>query len=85
LDCYCNGFFRVIEGSGVPWVNEEGVSGLNVAVGDSRELAKACNRILSSDRFRGELSVGARNRFISNFQEDLSVNRMMDIYQRLVL
>lgn len=69
-----------IPGSGVPWVNQHGVSGLNVAVGDPVALATACNQILSSPEFRNKLSQGALQRYAAEFTEEASVNRMMQIY-----
>ncbi|WP_081700184.1 glycosyltransferase [Azonexus hydrophilus] len=59
-----------IIGSGVSWVNEEGVSGLNVTPGNSKELADACIRILSDDDLRLKYSIGARKRYENNFTEE---------------
>ncbi len=73
-----------IPGSGVPWVNQHDVSGINVPVNDPAALAQACNRILDSGQERARLSAGARQRFIAEFTEDLSVKRMMAAYGRLV-
>ncbi|MDH3375782.1 MAG: glycosyltransferase [Gammaproteobacteria bacterium] len=72
-----------IPGSGVPWVNQHGTSGLNVPVGDAKALALACNQILDSDEQRARLSRGARARFMSEFTEEISVKRMMATYDRL--
>lgn len=73
-----------IPGSGVPWVNKNGVSGINVPVGDAKALAEACNQLLRSERERLQLSQGARDRFLSKFTEDISVAKMMDTYDSLV-
>jgi glycosyltransferase involved in cell wall biosynthesis len=73
-----------IPGSGVPWVNQHDISGLNFTSGDPIALAHACNKILGSNVFRKNLALGARQRFLSEFTEDVSVKRMMDIYDRLV-
>jgi glycosyltransferase involved in cell wall biosynthesis len=72
-----------IPGSGVPWVNQHGVSGINVPVGDARALADACNRILSCRQERARYAEGARTRFMTEFTEDVSVNRMLSTYERL--
>ena len=71
-----------IPGSGVPWVNQHGVSGLNVPVGDPVGLAQACNKLLSSPELRGRLSDGARQRFTSEFTEAVSIKRMMHVYDQ---
>ncbi len=73
-----------IPGSGVPWVNQHGISGLNFTLGDPIALAHACNKILGSDVLIKKLALGARQRFLSEFTEDVSVNRMMELYDRLV-
>lgn len=72
-----------IPGSGVPWVNQHGVTGLNVPVGDPNALAQACNGILDSERERARLAEGARRRFLAEFTEDRSVGRMLATYRRL--
>ena len=73
-----------IPGSGVPWVNQQDNSGLNVPVGDPAALARACNEILNSTELRDRLARGARERFTSEFTEQQSVNRMLAVYDRLV-
>jgi glycosyltransferase involved in cell wall biosynthesis len=72
-----------IAGSGVPWVNQHEISGLNVAVLDSIALAEACNKILRSVELRSKLSKGARERFLAEFTEEVFVNRMLAVYERL--
>jgi glycosyltransferase involved in cell wall biosynthesis len=73
-----------IPGSGVPWVNLNGISGLNVPVGDPVALAQACNQIMSSPELRRRLSDGARQRFLAEFTDDVSVKRMMHLYDRML-
>lgn len=73
-----------IPGSGVPWVNQHGISGLNVPVGDAKALACACNDILSSVEMRLEFSRNARSRYLAEFTEATSINRMMKVYGELI-
>jgi glycosyltransferase involved in cell wall biosynthesis len=72
-----------IPGSGVPWVNQHGVTGLNVPVGDPKALAQACNGILDSDQEHARLAEEARCRFLAEFTEDRSVSRMLATYRQL--
>ena len=72
-----------IPGSGVPWVNQHGISGLNVPVGDPVALADACNQVLASPELRDRLSEGARQRFTAEFTEEVSVKRMMYTYDQI--
>lgn len=74
-----------IPGSGVPWVNQHGSSGLNVPVGDPVALAEACNQILESSELRDRFSDGSRQRFVTEFTEEISVKRMMQVYDRIML
>lgn len=74
-----------IPGSGVPWVNKQEVSGLNVPVGDPIALAKACNQIILSPEVRMRLSEGARRRFASEFTEEVFVQRIMQLYERMLV
>jgi glycosyltransferase involved in cell wall biosynthesis len=72
-----------ISGSGVPWVNQHGVSGFNVPVGDSIVLAEALIKVLSCSDLRYTLSEGARQRFLTEFTEEISVNRILAVYTHL--
>jgi glycosyltransferase involved in cell wall biosynthesis len=73
-----------IPGSGVPWVNQHGTSGMNVPVEDSLALAEACNQILASSELRDRLSEGARQRYADVFTEEVSVKRMMQTYDQIL-
>lgn len=73
-----------IPGSGVPWVNQHGISGLNVPVGDPLALAQACNQILASPEVRARFSDGARQRFASEFTEAVSIKKMMHVYDQML-
>jgi glycosyltransferase involved in cell wall biosynthesis len=73
-----------IPGSGVPWVNQHGVSGLNVPVGNAKALAEACVRILGSEHEHARLAAGARGRFMTEFTEEVSIEKMMATYEHMV-
>lgn len=72
-----------IPGSAVPWINQHGHSGLNVPVSNPGALANACNLILESEELRDSLSLSARQRFLAEFTEEVSVKRMMFTYMQL--
>lgn len=73
-----------IVGSGVSWVNQHGITGLNVPVNDPDALAEACNQILNSEELQASLSKAAHDRFLSEFTEEIFVDRMMKVYDRLL-
>ena len=72
-----------IPGSGVPWINQHGITGFNVPVGDAPALANAINKILVSEELREKFSRGARERYLSEFTEQKSVDRILDVYEKL--
>jgi glycosyltransferase involved in cell wall biosynthesis len=74
-----------ILGSGVPWVNLHGESGINVRCNDPLAFADACNMIISSKELRTKLSFGARNRYVTKFNEEISSRRVMEIYNNLIV
>jgi len=73
-----------IPGSGVPWVNQHGITGLNIPVGNAPALANAINKILDSEELRKKFSRGARERYLSEFTEEKSVNRILNVYEKLL-
>jgi glycosyltransferase involved in cell wall biosynthesis len=73
-----------ISGSGVSWVNEHGVSGINVPPEDPVALAEACNVILTSSKLRESLAMGARNRYLVEFTEEVSIKKTLKLYNSLV-
>jgi glycosyltransferase involved in cell wall biosynthesis len=73
-----------IEGSGVPWVNQHGVSGLNVEVKNSEELAKACTQIITDPALQMRLGQGARQRYEINFTNKIFTENFLEIYKKLL-
>jgi rhamnosyl/mannosyltransferase len=73
-----------IPGSGVSWVNADGISGLNVEPKDSGALADAIQRILTDEELYGQLSVGARRRYETTFTQEKMVERCLQLYKRII-
>ena len=70
--------------SGVSWVNEDGVSGVNVPVRDAQALAGAIEYICSSQEHWTRYSRGARQRFYDVFTKDEMINNLIKIYSDLL-
>ena len=70
-----------IPGSGVSWVNEDGVSGRNVTPGDAKALADAIENVMENYR---NFSEGALRRYGELFCEDKMINSILKIYEALV-
>lgn len=73
-----------IPGSGVPWVNVDGETGLGAPPGDSAALSAALNRLLSDRELRLRLGRQARRRYDDEFRADLMTQRTLNLYRRLV-
>ena len=67
--------------SGVAWVNEDGVSGLNVEPGNAEALAEAIRRICDDEATWQRYAEGARMRFEQVFTADKMIDKMTDIYE----
>jgi rhamnosyl/mannosyltransferase len=72
-----------IVGSGVPWVNVHGVTGLNVPVRDAPALAGALNRLLSDPAMRHRLGTVARLRYTQEFRGEVMIGRTLALYEAL--
>lgn len=86
LEALCAGLPVVaceIPGSGVPWVNQHGVTGFNVPVRDARALAAACSELLSDPELRLRQAEAARSRYEAVFTAGRTLDLTMGLYQSL--
>ncbi len=72
-----------IEGSGVPWLNRDGETGLVVPPGDEAALAGAIGRLLDDTALAARLGAGARARYEAAFRADQMVDATLALYRRL--
>ncbi len=72
-----------IEHSGVNWVNEHNVTGINVEVKNEQQLAKALITILSDEALYKRLSANAINRFNTVFTADKMNESIYRLYRTL--
>lgn len=73
-----------IEGSGVPWVNQDGVTGYNVTPENPQELAEKINLILCNGELRSQFSANCTKRYRELFTLDKMVDATYRLYQRLM-
>jgi glycosyltransferase involved in cell wall biosynthesis len=73
-----------ISGSGVPWVNQHGITGLNVEVKNPHSIANACNQIIRSKQERYAYSQGSRIRYLTEFKEELEIQRTLALYKNFL-
>ena len=67
--------------SGVSWVNEDGVSGLNVEPEDPKALAEAILSICENEERYATFSTGAHERFKSLYQFDKMIKKIITVYE----
>jgi glycosyltransferase involved in cell wall biosynthesis len=67
--------------SGVDWVNQDGMTGLNVLAKDPRALAQAIIRICSDRELYGRLSNNCLQRFRELFTIDRLVESVSGLYE----
>lgn len=73
-----------IDGSGVDWVNEDGVSGLNVPTENSKAIADAILYLTSNEERYKRFSIGAKQRYETFFRKDLMIKKCLDLYTALL-
>ena len=72
-----------IPGSGVPWVNEHGFSGLNVDPGSARQLADAILEITADPETYRRYCGNAVERYRTMFTKKAMIDKCLDIYNKL--
>ena len=72
-----------ISGSGVSWVNKDGVSGLVVEPQNPEVLAQAIKKITVDEVLKQQLSEGSRKRYEKYFTRDKMVEKSLKVYDRL--
>ncbi len=70
--------------TGVPWVNQDGVSGLVVPPGDADALAAALNRLMDDDALRERLSRNAASRADTVFSRESMIDRVRHVIETIV-
>ena len=70
-----------IPGSGVNWVNLNGVTGIEVPNSDSKAFAEAIDRLLADDLLAAKYAEAGRQRVIDNF----TIDKMIQTYENELL
>ncbi|PVH25827.1 glycosyltransferase [Sphingobacterium corticibacter] len=74
-----------IEGSGVSWVNADGVSGFVVEKENPEALAKAIRHLAENQETYQKLSAGARMRYERLFTDKCMIDKTLQIYENIGL
>lgn len=73
-----------IEGSGVDWVNKDGISGLNVPIKNAEAIAEACEKIMIDESTYQKFSKNALERFQKFFLREKMGASIIELYQQLM-
>jgi len=73
-----------IPGSGVSWVNQDGVSGMLCKREDPKDLAKKITQIGEDESLRMVLGKGAKTRFDTVFTMDAMIDKTLNIYNTIL-
>lgn len=73
-----------IPGSGVPWVNKDGVTGFNVERRNSKALARGINNLLMNQGMYKEFSNNSLQRFEQFFTSNKMVSSIINEYLKMV-
>ena len=68
--------------TGVPFVSQDGETGITVSPRDPQRLAEAINQLLSDEEFRVRLSENARTR-ATQFSREAMINKHVSLYEEL--
>ena len=71
-----------IPGSGVPWVNVHGETGVNVRVGSREELAAGLAALLADRAWRERMGRAARERHVTSLTAESMVSGVWRVYDR---
>lgn len=72
-----------IEGSGVNWVNLNGVTGIEVPNRDSKAFAEAIDILLSNKELAMKYAEAAHKRVVENFTIPKMMEKMNEVYEEL--
>lgn len=73
-----------IPGSGVPWVNQHMVTGINVKPEDPVSLAAGLSQLLNDPELAAEMGEAGRRRFHQLFTAEAMVEKVAGIYEGLL-
>lgn len=73
-----------IEGSGVSWINQNGVTGITVPVGEPEPLARALRTLLDDVALAASCGHAGRTRYAENFTAECMTRRVINLYRHLV-
>lgn len=72
-------------GTGVAWVNQNGVTGLVVPPHNARALANAISHLIQDPALRAKMGAAGHARVRAEFTVDKMIERVMQVYERALI
>ena len=69
--------------TGVPYVSQDGITGLTVPPNDYKALANAMNILLNNRKLLGIYGLNAKKRVLENFTDNIVLDKLKTIYETL--
>lgn len=82
--CYTPAVTFTIEGSGVNWVNLDGVTGIEVPNRDVRSYAEAIDKLLSDEELARRYAEAGHQRVLDNFTISKMMEKMNEVYSEII-
>ena len=73
-----------IPGSGLGWLQQPGVTGLQVSAGDAAALAQALRRLIDDATLRAQFGAAGRARWAELFTAETMADQTVALYRRLL-
>lgn len=81
--CYTPAATFTIPGSGVNWVNLDGVTGIECPNRDAKAFAAAIDKLLSDEDLAKRYAEAAHQRVVANFTIPIMMEKMNEVYKEL--
>ena len=81
--CRCVPVVFHLEGSGVNWVSEKDVTGMEVPLRDVQAFAAAVDKLLEDEDLRAKMAEACHERVKQMFTDEIAVAKMREIYHEL--
>jgi rhamnosyl/mannosyltransferase len=73
-----------IRGSGVSWVNEHEITGFNVPIRSSIQLAEKINLLLRDEKLYNIMSTNSRKRYHEKFTSQVMLKHFVELYETVI-
>ena len=81
--CYTPAVTFTISGSGVNWVNLNGITGIECPNRDTKAFAEAIDKLLTDEKLAEKYAIAGHNRVVENFTISKMMAKMNEAYEEI--